>query len=219
MGDRPMIAAVACCPCTALLIPAAGGTATPEMAEVRAACDSAVGAMLAADVEQVVVVGPAIYQQPLKNLAPGLQLPAYGELAFPQAVAAYLLDRQGWSGPQQYAPAPPAGGPISVLSDGAARTGLLIMGDGSARRGVKAPGYLDRRAEPFDDAVATALAAADVSALAALDTHLAEQLLIAGVGPWKALGALAGSWHAELLYSGVPFGVAYFVAAWTPAAA
>ena len=32
----------------------------------------------------------------------------------------------------------------------APRVALLVMGDGSARRSVKGPGYLDPRAEPFD---------------------------------------------------------------------
>jgi hypothetical protein len=223
MGDRPMIAAIACCPCTALLVPEAAGIATPEMDEVRAACDRAVATLLETGVEAVVVLGPAIYPQPLKNMTPGLPLPAFAELPLPHALAAYLLERAGWSGPVRYAPVPDTGEPIPPLGKAAARTGLLIMGDGSARRGEKAPGYLDARAEPFDDAVAAALATGDSGALAGLDAELGRELLVAGVGPWKALGALGavgalnGLWHADLLYSGVPFGVAYVVAAWTPA--
>ena len=55
------------------------------------------------------------------------------------------------------------------------------MGDGSARRTVKAPGYLDPAAEPFDARVATALAAGDAGALAGLDPAEGERLLAAGV--------------------------------------
>jgi hypothetical protein len=218
-----MIAAIACCPCTALLIPEAGGVATPEMDAVRAACDRALATMLASGVEAVTVLGPAELSQPLRNLMPGLPLPAIDELPLPYAVAAYLLDRAGWSGPRHYAPVPAVGAPIPALGKAATHTGLLIMGDGSARRGEKAPGYLDPRAEPFDDLVAAALSDGDSGALADLDAALGVELLAAGVGPWKALGALGavgalnGLWHAELLYSGIPFGVAYFVAAWTPA--
>jgi hypothetical protein len=205
-------------------VPEAGGAATPEMDAVRAACDRAVGAMLAADVEAVTVLGPAIYPHPLKNMTPGLPLPAFGELPLPHAIAAYLLERAGWSGPLRYAAVPATGAPIPPLGDAIARTGLLIMGDGSARRGEKAPGYLDPRAEAFDEHVAAALAAGDSGALAELDAELGRELLAAGAGPWKALGALGavgalnGLWHADLLYSGVPFGVGYFVATWTPAA-
>ena len=67
------------------------------------------------------------------------------------------------------------------------------MADGSARRGVKAPGYLDDAAAPFDAAVATALADGDAAALAALDPAEGERLLAAGVPVWRAVGAaLAG---------------------------
>ena len=37
-------------------------------------------------------------------------------------------------------------------------TGVLVVGDGSARRTFKAPGYLDPGAGPFDSTVSAALA-------------------------------------------------------------
>ena len=46
----------------------------------------------------------------------------------------------------------------------AAAVALLVMGDGSARRSVKGPGFLDERAGPFDAEVSRALAAGDVAA-------------------------------------------------------
>jgi hypothetical protein len=185
------------------------------MDAVRLAADRAILSMLAADIDAVTVLAPAELSQPLRNMAPGLPLPAFADLPLPLAIGSYLLDRAGWSGPRRSATVTASGQPVPPLDDAAVRTALLIMGDGSARRGEKAPGYLDLRAAPFDDAVATALGAADTEALAALDTDLAGELLVAGVGPWKLLGGLGGSWQAELLYAGDPFGVAYFVAAWT----
>jgi len=97
---------------------------------------------------------------------------------------------------------------------------LLVMGDGSACRGQKAPGYDDPRAEPFDKTVAQALATADVDALLALDPALAAELRAAGRAPWRVLAAAARdgapSWNGDLLYEAAPYGVAYFVATWTP---
>ena len=97
------------------------------------------------------------------------------------------------------------------------RVGLLVMGDGSARRSQKAPGYTDPRAEPFDGGVAEALAKADADALLAIDPALAGDLLAAGRAPWQVLaGAQKASDAkvAELLYDEAPYGVAYFVASW-----
>jgi hypothetical protein len=97
---------------------------------------------------------------------------------------------------------------------------LLVMGDGSACRGQKSPGYDDPRAEPFDKTVAQALATADVDALLALDADLAAEWRVAGRAPWRVLAAAARdgapSWHGDLLYEAAPYGVAYFVATWTP---
>ena len=90
---------------------------------------------------------------------------------------------------------------------------------GSARRSAKGPGYLDDRAVPFDATVTKALAEADVEVLANLDVDLCGQLLVGGVGAWKAMAALAGGgrWHAEVLYDAAPYGVQYTVASWLPA--
>ena len=93
------------------------------------------------------------------------------------------------------------------------------MGDGSARRSVKAPGYLDDAAGPFDAAVAAALAAGDAAALAAPRPGEGERLLAAGVPTWRAVGAaLAGrDVTARLHYDAAPFGVGYLVADWVAA--
>ena len=81
---------------------------------------------------------------------------------------------------------------------------------------VKAPGYLDEAAGPFDARVAAALTAGDPGALAALDLAAGERLLAAGVPTWRAVGtALAGrDVIARLHYDDAPFGVGYLVADW-----
>ncbi|MDT7577317.1 MAG: hypothetical protein QOH17_3650, partial [Pseudonocardiales bacterium] len=109
----------------------------------------------------------------------------------------------------------------SRIATSADRVAMLVMGDGSARRSEKAPGWFDPRATKFDAAVAAALSEADLEALLALDGNLARDLLAAGRVPWQVLAGAAASagapnalWSSELLENEAPFGVGYFVAYW-----
>ena len=99
------------------------------------------------------------------------------------------------------------------------RLGVLVMGDGTARRCERAPGYLDERAASFDAAVAAALAAGDAAMLRDLDPALGADLLAAGVPAWRTAGHVVGGRPvaAELLHESAPYGVAYLVATWLPA--
>ncbi|MGP4027718.1 hypothetical protein [Actinomadura sp. 3N407] len=103
------------------------------------------------------------------------------------------------------------------LAESADRVALLVMGDGSACRSEKAPGYLDGRARPYDEVVARALGDADAAALAALDPGLSQELRAAGRAAWQVLaGAVGeGGFTAALLADEAPYGVGYFVAAWS----
>ncbi|MHC5908449.1 class III extradiol ring-cleavage dioxygenase family protein, partial [Streptomyces sp. S6] len=94
---------------------------------------------------------------------------------------------------------------------------LLVMGDASACRTLKAPGYLDERAAPFDAEMGQALGKADVTALETMDVELARQLMASGRAPWQVLagaGKDAGL-SGELLYEDAPYGVGYVVATWS----
>lgn len=94
---------------------------------------------------------------------------------------------------------------------------LLVMGDGTARRAPSAPGYFDERAAATDAAVAAALRAGDPAGLV-LDPGPAGELLVAGAPAWATAAGLLDrgrGWDAELLYDAAPYGVGYFVAAWT----
>jgi hypothetical protein len=108
---------------------------------------------------------------------------------------------------------------VGLVRDLPGPVGVLAMGDGSARRTVKAPGYLDDDAAPFDAAVAAALAAGDAAALAGLDLATGQRLLAAGTATWRAVGtALAGREIAAALHlDTAPFGVGYLVADWVAA--
>ncbi|EFL38723.1 conserved hypothetical protein [Streptomyces griseoflavus Tu4000] len=151
--------------------------------------------------------------------------PAGRELPYGLAVGAWLLGRAGW------ADAPVEGLAVGedlaaercaeageALAGRAERVALLVMGDASACRSLKAPGYLDERAAPFDAELARALGAADTGALRALDTGLARELQVSGRAPWQVLaGAAAGNadLRGALLHEDAPYGVGYLVAGWS----
>jgi hypothetical protein len=237
-----MLVAAAVCPCPPLLVPEVAAGAAPELDAARAACTDALGVLAAARPDRLVVVGPA--EQSGRGPHPegtagsfrgfGVELDvrlgadrgdASGrELPPSLAVAAWLLHRTGW------ADAPieglGVGEPLAAercievgrdIAARAERVALLVMGDASACRTLKAPGYLDERAAPFDAEVARALGAADVAALEALDADLAYELKVSGRAPWQVLaGAAEGTdLGGQLLYDDAPYGVGYLVAAWS----
>ena len=225
----PAAAAVAFCPSPPLLLPAVEGRAAAETVELRRACTDAVAAMLAVRPDVVVVVGdggpPGVRfgagdAGDLRGFGVDVQLPFDGyalpggrRLPLAHTVATWLLREAGFAGTTVGV------GPVDLhqlIRDLPGPVGVLAMGDGSARRSVKAPGYLDESAGPFDAAVARALAGGDPGALAALDAVAGERLLAAGVPTWRAVGrALAGrEVSARLHYDDAPFGVGYLVADW-----
>ncbi|MFB7675887.1 class III extradiol dioxygenase subunit B-like domain-containing protein [Kitasatospora purpeofusca] len=232
-----MLVAAAVCPCPPLLVPEVAVGASSELEPLRAACDEALGAVLAAGPDLLVVVGTGPeaevwteggagsfhrYGVPLVAALPGGR--AEGpELSPALTVGAWLLGRAGATLPT-HACAVPADAPADRmlgLGQGLAgladRVGLLVMGDGSACRSLKAPGYLDERAEGYDAELARALGTADTAALAALDPGLAAELKAEGRAPWQVLaGAAEGAGlTARLGYQDAPYGVGYLVASWS----
>jgi hypothetical protein len=143
-------------------------------------------------------------------------------------IGALLLDAAGYAGPRTVhgiAEDEPATACLALggqIAASAPRVALLAVGDGSARRSASAPGYLDERAAPFDQAAERAVRGGDLPAIAALDPALAADLLAVGRPAWQALaGALsatqaAGRLQTDILYSDAPLGVAYLVATLIP---
>ncbi|ARF82652.1 class III extradiol dioxygenase subunit B-like domain-containing protein [Kitasatospora aureofaciens] len=232
-----MLVAAAVCPCPPLLVPEVAAGAAPELDALRAACDEALAALVAAEPQLVVAVGAGPeaevwteggagsfhrYGVPLIAKLPGGRVEG-PELAPSLTVGAWLLERAGVTLPT-HACAVPADAPADRmlgLGQGLAgladRVALLVLGDGSACRSLKAPGYLDERAEGFDTSLAAALGSADLPALAAVDPALAAELKAEGRAPWQVLaGAAEGAGlTARLGYQDAPYGVGYFVASWS----
>jgi hypothetical protein len=91
---------------------------------------------------------------------------------------------------------------------------VLVVANGSARRGEKAPGHLDERAFAFDEALGAALTDGTPAALEAIDESLADELLAAGIPALKSLANL-GTVEAKTWYDADPFGVQYWVVTWS----
>jgi len=93
---------------------------------------------------------------------------------------------------------------------------VLVVANGSARRGEKAPGHLDERSSGFDAAIGAALRAPDPGALGELDAVLGEELLAGNVEGLRALGGVLTPAHrATMDYEDDPFGVRYWVVRWS----
>ena len=143
-------------------------------------------------------------------------------------IGAYLLDQAGYHGERliwSVSADEPVAGCRKLGADLAGRdtkTGLLVIGDGSARRGPRAPGHFDERAAAFDAAAERAVRAGDTRALLDLDPGLARDLMATGRAAWQVLaGALEGctSLSVAVPYAADPFGVAYLVATLRPSGA
>ncbi|WP_328874213.1 class III extradiol dioxygenase subunit B-like domain-containing protein [Streptomyces sp. NBC_00287] len=235
-----MLVAAAVCPCPPVLVPELAAGAAPELDAARAACADALGVLAAARPDRLVVVGPAgeegrdAYPEGARgsfrgfgvdvDVRLGKAAESARELPTSLAVAAWLLERVGWADapieglgvgePLAAERCIEVGREIAASPD---RVAMLVMGDASACRTLKAPGYLDERAEPFDAAVARALGAADLAALKALDTELAYELKASGRAPWQVLAGAAedAGLSGALLYDSAPYGVGYLVATWS----
>jgi hypothetical protein len=219
------------------LVADVAGSRAAELDEARAACAVAIQRLGGSGAEQIVVLGAgpvsAAHSQVARGSLAGfgvplelpLGTPGCGgavELPLSLTVGAWLVtetlgQRSGAVGFTTAADFAASKAALELLALAERRSiALLVMGDGSARGSIAAPGYLDDRAADFDLALARALAAGDGDALAELDVELGEQLLAAGVPAWRAAGALLAGDHfdADLLYHQAPYGVGYFVASW-----
>jgi hypothetical protein len=161
------------------------------VAELREACRAAVGWLVAGATSVTVLSsgGPDAAAR-----ARGISTP------LGTRVARHLLDEAGYTGAVSSAPG----------------DRLLVLANGSARRGVKAPGHLDPRSFPFDEHLETALAEGDSAALSTLDVDLGRELLASGIEQLRTLGGLGRPVdEARLSYAADPYGVRYWVATWS----
>ncbi|MGC4746381.1 class III extradiol dioxygenase subunit B-like domain-containing protein [Micromonospora sp. DT201] len=234
----PLVVA-AVCPHPPLLVPEVAGSTAPELDDLRAACDTAVRRLLAADPDTVLLLGTGPVTGPIGTPATGSLQPWGVDLDVPLVsgqpdrgavlplsltIGAWLLARHETPAPVTAVQVAADAGPAELaalaeeVNAAGDRVAVLVLGDGSACRGERAPGYDDPRARPYDQRVAAALADADLDVLLDLDPVVSAELKAAGRAPWQVLAGAArsagGGWRGELLHDSAPFGVAYFVASW-----
>ena len=185
---------VAFLPAAPVLLPEYAGLEDP-VAALRGACVDAVSwlAEEAGDALQVVAAPP----DPA-NRARG------GEVSVGTRLAGHLTALAGF------------GGRMEPADGSAPGRAVLVLANGSSRRGEKAPGHLDERSSAFDDEALGALVGGHPAALAGLDDALGGELLADGISGLRATGrALAGTVVvASTLYADDPFGVQYWVVTW-----
>ncbi|MBS2535669.1 hypothetical protein KGQ20_23180 [Catenulispora sp. NF23] len=241
-----MLIAAAVVPHPPVLVPEVAQGLSSDLDTLRAACDMAVDRLYAAGADELLIVGAG--PGPSSRVAIqggfhgyGVDLDVDGQwgsvterlvpMTLPFLIAAWLLrdrpaepvrralmvDERTGEVPAVSGGGGPGSGPGGEGERGT-RQAMLVLGDGTASRTPQAPGHFDERAEPYDAAVARALATADTATLAELDPELSRGLHVAGVPAWKVLADAAATsgveYDAELLYSEAPYGVGYFVATW-----
>lgn len=222
---------VALCPHPPVLLRELSG-AVDAVPALRSACRDAVADLVARHPAEVVVVGADDRGPGRLDDGLAIDVRRFGgtgprtppERGLPQAhgVGRRLLEEAGWRGPTTFHAVDWDTDRLDLAAladDVLARPGvaLLLLGDGSARRGEKAPGFLDERAFGLDDAVAAALAAGDPGPLRDLDNDLAAELMVGGRSVLRLLGLLGDRLpptSAALTHREDPYGVSYIVARW-----
>ena len=229
---RVLIAA-AVVPHPPVLVPEVAQGFSPDLDTLRASCDTAVGRLYTAGADEVLIVGAG--GEPGAEVCAQGSFGAYGvdlavdgrwetvsqsavPMTLPFLIAAWLLRDRPAEPVRRTLMVDERGGAVPTVGESGTRQAMLVLGDGSTSRTPQAPGHFDERAEPYDAAVARALATADTEALAALDPELSRELHVAGLPAWRflaeAAAASAAEYDADLLYDEAPYGVGYFVATW-----
>src|SRR5579859_1281126 len=226
-----MIVAAALCPAPPLLVRELNG-AGQVVPDLRAASLAAAAELAAAAPQVIVVIGtadqtatwPASGVFDLAAFAPAGHArpggPPPDGLPAPLGIGAWLLTSAGYEGDRVLRSVgrnETVGRCADIgaeLAGARARVAVLAMADGSARRTLKAPGYLDERSAGFDAVVENAVRSGQLDPLLSEDEGLADELMATGRPAWQVLaGALRGRKVAsDVRYCDDPFGVAYLVA-------
>jgi len=236
-----MITAIAFVPSTPMLIPAVASGASAELDLARTCSIDAINRVTKM-ADEVVIVGAGPYTRRLDDAVgtlDGFGVPVSVSLnpdrvveasartsstnvGLASTVGIWLLSQTQWQGARavhEVSVDETQDGLAQVATDVAAlpgSTALIIVGDGSAARTEKSPGYLHPDATAFDGLVQQALVAGDPTLLASLDRSQAQGVMAAGWPAWQvaALAVEGRNIQARCDYSEAPYGVGYFVATW-----
>lgn len=227
-----------------LLVQGATGGPDEHVSQVRSSCLAALAEVVCLE-REVLVVGVGddqmhesavrIYPADAPDTLGGLGIPAVRKkrsstgATMPQslAVARRLLEEFKSDVPVKYLAVPMWGSTTALTRVSAEFKDrvLVVVGDGSARRGPKPPKSTHPDADAADIRLARALRMADMEALQLFPVELATSIAMTGLTPWRVLASwgLAQIGHpdtapmelkGDLPYSAAPFGVGYHVAIW-----
>jgi hypothetical protein len=216
-----VLAAAAVCPHTPLIV--------TELPELRTACRTAIAGLLTTDPDALIVVGGAGTTATYTGDAAGTLRPwgldvtaGHGEPVLPLSLTVGRRLLAGRMPDALYSVAFDATAEEcrsigAKLAEAGDRVALLVMADGSACLTAKAPGRYDPAAQPYDDRITHAIAAADPQTLAALDPAEADRLWAGGRAALQVLAGAAGTgtYQGRLLTRAAPYGVGYFTGLWT----
>ena len=176
---------------------------TDPVPELRAACAAALDKLLADGPDRLVVVAPPVSDL---NRARGVVDPVG------HRIARHLLGEHVFEAQV----ALPYEAASSVEHEDSRSTAVIVMADGSACRGEKAPGHLHPDAIPFDDAIERALRTGDVDALEGIDPAQAHELWCEGAAGFHVLAEIARGRQitTDMSYAEAPYGVAWWVTRW-----
>ena len=234
-----MLVSVAVVPGPPTLVADLMGSAAHELDDLRTAVDLVVSQTVSAVSTQLVVVGPGPAGE--FNAAGPVSFASFGrdvsfpalvdagktdrELPTPLMVARYLasLDVAAHPGHADlWASArwiTTSGADATCLGEQLRESGaslaLILVADGAACHGPKAPRAQDSRAAPYDEEVCAALASGQPGRLAQIDVDLGRELGATGQEVWPVLVAAAGGdMIGEVVWTGAPYGVGWAVASW-----
>ncbi len=214
--------AAALIPAAPVLIPELTGQ-VPVAQEVRAAALASIRIVLDSGIDELVIVGsgePTGWHSPDRPLrldrlggidmddGPGEPIPV------PLAIGAALARGAGWHGPVRL---------LTVEADvpsldASARSGLLAVGNGSARCTPKAPGSFDDGSAAFNEGLLSMIVDADLAAMSEFDVAAAAHQWSDCAGPLRALGTwMAPGAGSQIAYAQEWGGVYYVCAAFTSA--
>ncbi|TAK69412.1 MAG: hypothetical protein EPO13_05845 [Actinomycetota bacterium] len=241
-----MIDAVVFLPTAPIVVPEIAGAAAPELDHLRAAADETLAGVLGpAAPDRVILLAVAPQPWDVTDTTNpaagdfadlGLNIDLTVEVNHGAAamnadwlvplglrLGAWQLQRVGWSGAVRAVAVAATATDAELDATGSAlatdpgeRVVLVVMGDGSARRGVAAPGYLDPRAEAYDKEWLESIRDGDPAALADLDRDVAAELLVGGAPAWRAAAAATAQadWDAHVAVEEARYGVAMVVGSW-----
>lgn len=220
------LVAVAVVPSAPLVLPEITGPEAHDLAALRDAVATAVAGLIAAagmaPLDRVVVAARA---EAGALAGMGARLPE-GRAVVPDGapgagwaheLGRVLLSRAGFTGTVEDLVVSDESADESAddaadrLHDGADTVGLLVLADGSATRGPRAPAGDDPRGGEVDSEIAGAITSGDVPDV---DPALARALQVRGLPGFAAAATAArrGGLTWQVLYTDAPAGVGYVVA-------